>query len=221
MKDDKIFSFLKALKKNNNREWFEKNKPKYMAAKAEFEFLVHDLIKGISKFDKKFSPDTDAKDCIFRIYKDVRFSKDKTPYKTHFGAYFSPGGRKSSVAGYYFHMEPGNVFLAGGNWQPEAPQLNAIRQEIDYNGGKLESILNSKNFRKYFNGLSDEDKLKTVPKGYDKDNKRIELLKLKSFISYCNMADKRASAKDFDKQVCERFKAMFPLIVFLREAGDN
>ena len=221
MEHNKIFGFLKALKKNNNREWFEKNKAKYVAAKAEFEFLVHDIIKGISKFDKKISQDTEAKDCVFRIYKDVRFSKDKTPYKTHFGAYFSPGGRKSSVAGYYFHFEPGNIFLAGGNWQPEAPQLNAIRQEIDYNGGKLESILNSKSFKKYFDGLSDEDKLKTVPKGYDKENKHIELLKLKSFIAYYNMADKKTSAKDFDKQICEGYKALFPLIVFLREASDN
>lgn len=221
MEHNKIFGFLKALKKNNNREWFEKNKAKYIAAKAEFEFLVHDIIKGISKFDKKINPDTEAKDCVFRIYKDVRFSKDKTPYKTHFGAYFSPGGRKSSVAGYYFHFEPGNIFLAGGNWQPEAPQLNAIRQEIDYNGGKLENILNSKSFKKYFDGLSDEDKLKTIPKGYDKENKHIELLKLKSFIAYCNMADKKAGAKDFDKQICEGYKALFPLIVFLREASDN
>lgn len=221
MEHEKIFSFLKALKKNNNREWFEKNKNKYLDAKAEFEFLVHDLIKGISKFDKKISQDMEAKNCVFRIYKDVRFSKDKTPYKTHFGAYFSPGGRKSSSAGYYFHLEPGSVFLAGGKWQPEAPQLNAIRQEIDYNGGKLTSILNSKNYKKYFTGLSDEDKLKTVPKGYDKDHKHIELLKLKSFVAYSNFADKKVAAKDFDKQVCEGYKAMYPLIAFLREAADN
>jgi len=221
MQNEKIFSFLKALKKNNNREWFEKNKHKYLDAKAEFEFLVHDLIKGISKFDKKINPDTEAKDCVFRIYKDVRFSKDKTPYKTHFGAYFSPGGRKSSEAGYYFHLEPGSVFLAGGNWQPEPAQLNAIRQEIDYNGGKLTSILNSKNFKKYFNGLSEEDKLKTVPKGFDKDHKHLEFLKLKSFIAYSKFTDKKVAAKDFDKQVCDGYKAMYPFIAFLREAADN
>jgi len=221
MQNEKIFSFLKALKKNNNREWFEKNKHKYLDAKAEFEFLVHDLIKGISKFDKKINPDTEAKDCVFRIYKDVRFSKDKTPYKTHFGAYFSPGGRKSSEAGYYFHLEPGSVFLAGGNWQPEPAQLNAIRQEIDYNGGKLTSILNSKNFKKYFDGLSEEDKLKTVPKGFDKDHKHLEFLKLKSFIAYSKFTDKKVAANDFYKQVCDGYKAMYPFIAFLREAADN
>ncbi len=221
MEQEIIFSFLKALKKNNNRDWFEKNKPKYLTAKAEFELLIHDVIKGISKFDKKISPDMEAKDCVFRIYKDVRFSKDKTPYKTHFGASISPGGKKSPVAGYYFHMEPGSVFLAGGNWQPEPIQLQAIRQEIDYNGGKLTSIINSKGFKKYFNGLSDENKLKNVPKGFDVDNKHVELLKLKSFIVYHEMDDKKAKAKDFDKQITEGFKAMYPFIGFLREAADN
>ncbi len=221
MGNEKIFSFLKALKKNNNREWFEKNKNKYLDAKAEFEFLIHDVIKGISKFDKRIGADMEAKDCVFRIYKDVRFSKDKTPYKTHFGASISPGGRKSHVAGYYFHMQPGSVFLAGGNWQPEPAQLQAIRQEIDYNGGKLTGIINSKTFKKYFGSLSEEDKLKTMPKGFDKDNKHIELLKLKSFIAYHEMSDKKAAAKDFDKQISNGFKAMFPFILFLREAADN
>jgi uncharacterized protein (TIGR02453 family) len=218
---EKTSAFLKALKKNNNKEWFDKNKSKYLDAKEEFDVFVQSLITGLSKMDKKISPDLKAKDCVFRIYKDVRFSKDKTPYKTHFGAYFSPGGKKSSAAGYYVHFQPGGLFIAGGNWQPEPLQLQAIRQEIDYNGDKLVKILKSKPFSTYFKGLSDDDKLKTVPKGFDKEHKQIELLKLKSFVAVHEITDSKLKGNAFEKEVMAGFKAMLPLLEFLREASDN
>src|SRR5690606_2259197 len=121
-------------------------------------------------------------DCIFRIYRDIRFSKDKTPYKTHFGAGINPGGRKSVIAGYYLHAEPGASFAAGGVWNPEPSVLQSIRQEIDYQPAPLIKILRSQGFRKYFSGLDEEGKLKAVPRGYDKTHPQIELLKHRHFI---------------------------------------
>lgn len=218
---EKTTAFLKALKNNNNKEWFDKNKSKYLDAKEEFDVFVEGLIKQISKFDKQIQPDMKAKDCVFRIYKDVRFSKDKTPYKTHFGAHFTPGGKNSGAAGYYLHFQPGNLFIAGGNWQPEPPQLNAIRQEIDYNGDKLVKLMKAKPFSKYYDGLSDEDKLKTVPKGYDKEHKHIDLLKNRSFVVYHEIGDSKLKGKEFEKTVVDGFKAMLPFLGFLREATDK
>ena len=130
---EKTIAFLKRLKMNNNKEWFDSNKNQYLEAKDEFEKLVDNLIQGTNKFDKKISSDLKAKNCTFRIYKDVRFSKDKSPYKTNFGASINPGGKKALFVGYYLHVEQGNSFLAGGVYMPEPPVLQAIRQEIDYN----------------------------------------------------------------------------------------
>lgn len=218
---DKSLQFLKKIKTNNNRDWFEAHKEDFNEAKLEFEEFVQKLIGIISKFDKSVSPDLKAKDCVFRIYKDVRFSKDKTPYKTNFGASINPGGKKSLQAGYYFHLQPGNVFIAGGNYMPPADMLQAIRQEIDYNGDKLDKIIKSKAYTAYFNGLDQEDKLKTVPKGYDKEHKHIDLLKLKSFIAFTNVEDKKLNAKDAFTYLGNGYKAMLPLNQFLREAIDN
>lgn len=217
----KSLSFLKKLKNNNNRDWFVLHKEEFEEAKQEFEEFVQKLITSIAKFDKEVNPDLKAKDCVFRIYKDVRFSKDKTPYKTNFGASINPGGKKSLKAGYYFHVQPENIFIAGGNYMPMPDQLNAIRQEIDYNGDKLEKILKSKNYTAYFDGLDEEDKLKTVPKGYDKEHKHLELLKLKSFIAYKEIESKKTDTKDFITYLVNGYKAMLPLNQFLREASDN
>jgi uncharacterized protein (TIGR02453 family) len=157
---------------------------------------------------------------MFRIYRDVRFSKDKTPYKNHFSADINPGGRKSNIAGYYFQVTPGNSFVAGGTWMPEPDKLAAIRQEIDYNGKELEKILKARSYTSYFKGLDESDKLKTVPKGFDKDHKYIDLLKLKSFIAYHDFEDKLMKGKDADKQIAGACKAMFPLVSFLRKAVE-
>jgi uncharacterized protein (TIGR02453 family) len=218
---EKVVNFLKALKKNNNKDWFDAHKNQYLEAKEEFEELIAKVLKGISKFDKQIDAGTNPKDCMFRIYRDVRFSKDKTPYKINMAADINPGGRKSMIPGYYFHIQPGKCFVAGGAHMPMPDQLAAIRQEIDYNGDRLEKILKSKSYSKFFDGLDDYDKLKTVPKGFDKDHKYIELLKLKSFLAYHEFDDKLLKSKDLDKYIVEGFKAMHPLLQFLREASEG
>lgn len=215
---ENVFAFLKGLNANNNKEWFDKHKDQYLEAKEDFEQLIAKVIDRVSKFDKQIDADMAPKSCMFRIYRDVRFSKDKTPYKTHFSADMNPGGRKSMLPGYYFQVKPGNSFLAGGVWMPEADKLAAIRQEIDYNGKELEKILRSAAYKKFFDGLDESDKLKTLPKGYEKDHKHIEYLKLKSFLAYHEFSDKIVKAKDLDKYLAEGFKAMYPLVHFLREA---
>ncbi|WP_317899489.1 DUF2461 domain-containing protein [Aurantibacillus circumpalustris] len=214
----KTVSFLKKIKANNNRDWFEKNKNSYLEAKEEHEIFIDKIIKGVAKFDKKISPDMKAKDCVFRIYKDVRFSKDKTPYKNNFGASINPGGKKSLVAGYYLHIEPGASFLAGGVYMPEAEMLNAIRQEIDYNPDPFFKILNSISFKKYFKGLDDEGKLKTAPKGFDKEHPHLEILKNKHFLVSYPLSDKQLNEKDIEKTIVAGFRAMNPFLEYLRIA---
>lgn len=214
----KTFSFLKTIKSNNNKDWFDKNKDRYLEAKEEFEIFVDKLIKGTAKFDKKISSDMKAKDCVFRIYKDVRFSKDKTPYKNNFGASINPGGKKSLVAGYYLHLEPGASFLAGGVYMPQPDMLNAIRQEIDYNTDAFLKILKSASFKKFFKGLDEEDKLKTAPKGFEKDHPHIELLKNKHFIVTYPLSDKQLIDKTAETTILSGFKAMQPFLEYLREA---
>lgn len=211
--------FLKNLQKNNNKDWVDAHRDTYEIAKGNFKKFVQDLILGLSKFDPAVKH-LEPKNCIFRINRDVRFSKDKSPYKNNMGASISPGGKKSFSAGYYFHLQPGASFLAGGMWQPEPVYLNAIRQEIDYNPNEFEKILKAKPFKEYFDGLSEEDKLKAVPKGYDKTHPQIELLKHKSFIVVHDLKDKEVLSKDFQKHCLTVFKAMHPMCLFLRKACD-
>lgn len=215
------FSFLKKLEANNNRDWFEKNKPAYLKAKEEFEVFVQEIINGIAKFDKRISPDLKVKDCTFRIYKDVRFSKDKTPYKNNMGASINPGGKKSLVAGYYFHLQPEGSFLAGGVYMPEPEMLNAIRQEIDYNSAPLLKILKSASFKKYFKGLDEEGALKTAPKGYDKEHPLIDLLRNRHFIASHAFTNKQVLDKNAAKEIVAGFKAMHPFLEYLRAATEK
>jgi uncharacterized protein (TIGR02453 family) len=214
-------NFLSSLKKNNNRDWFEKNKEKYLLAKQNIDDLTNALIKSISSFDKKINGLT-AKDCVFRIYRDVRFSKNKDPYKTNLGASINAGGKKAVNAGYYIHIQPGESFLAGGIWMPEANELKKIRQEIAYNTKEFQKILNEKKFKKVFKGLdeSKEYKLARPPKGYEKDHPAIELLKFNSYIVWTSYKDKDVLSKNFLKKVSEDAKAMKPLIYFLNIALD-
>jgi uncharacterized protein (TIGR02453 family) len=213
-------SFLSKLAKNNNKEWFDKNRPAYETAKADFKKFIEEMIISAAKFDPAIKH-LEAKNCIFRINRDIRFSANKAPYKNNLGAILNPGGKKSFTAGYYIQVQPaGNSFIAGGMWQPETPLLNAIRQEIDYNAAEFKKILNAKDFRKLFGKLSDEDKLKTVPKGYDKTHPEIELLKHKSFIVVHDLKDSDVTSKNFAKHCNEVMKAMLPLNKFLRRACD-
>ncbi len=211
--------FLKTLKKNNNKDWFDKNKDKYLAAKQNIETMTDELIKSFSAFDKKLSG-LKTKDCIFRIYRDVRFSKNKTPYKTNMGCAISPGGRKAEEAGFYIHIEPGKSFLAGGRWMPSSDHLKKIRQEIDYNGKKFHSILSDKNFIKEFDKLDDSEeyKLSRPPKGYDKDHPDVEWLKLNSYIVWHEYNEKDIMSKNFVKEMAKTAKTMKPFLDFLNEA---
>ena len=172
MLQSSTLKFLRQLSKNNNREWFNTNKHQYEAAKNDYEQFVDRLIPAIEKFDKSVRG-LKAKDCSFRIYRDVRFSKNKAPYKTNFGAYIIAGGKKSMKPGYYFHVQPGGEsFVAGGAYMPSSEVLAAIRQEIDYNLKEFEGILKSKTFSKIFQEARrhrSEDYAKRIcegPQGY-------------------------------------------------------
>lgn len=213
-----ILSFLKALAKNNNRDWFEKNKAKYLQAKVNFEDFLEATHKELLKVDERLAG-LNPRKLGFRIYRDVRFSKDKRPYKVNMGAGFSPGGKMMQEPGYYIHIEPGNKsFIAGGLYMPDSANLAKIRQEIDYNAKGFLKILNDKNFKEYCKGLDDFDKVKTAPKGYPKDHPQIDLLKNKSFISSHSFTDGQVSDKKFVKKVAEVCKAIKPLNDFLRES---
>lgn len=212
-----ILKFLKDLSKNNDRTWFEKNKPRYLEAKQGFEDFIAGLLKEMTKFDEGLAG-LDPKKLPFRIYRDVRFSKDKSPYKVNMGAGFSPNGKLVQEPGYYIHVEPGKSFVAGGIYMPDAGNLAKVRQEIDYNADKLMKVMNSKSFKKLFKGFDDFDKLKTMPKGYAKDHPHIELLKHKSFIVSYNYSDKDVTDKKFIKTVAAHAKEIKPLNDFIREA---
>jgi uncharacterized protein (TIGR02453 family) len=213
-----IFKFLKDLRKNNDRVWFEKNKARYLDAKQGFEDIIASLLKEFVKFDPALAG-LDPKKLPFRIYRDVRFSKDKKPYKVNMGAGFSPNGKLVQEPGYYFHFEPGNKsFIAGGIYMPDTTNLGKIRQEIDYNYKTLQKIIGHKSFRALYDGFDDFDKLKTMPRGYAKDHPQIELLKHKSFIVSKAYSDKEVLGKGFLKTVARHAKAIKPLNDFIREA---
>lgn len=212
-----ILKFLKDIKRNNNREWFEKNKPRYLAAKLQFEDFLEALHTELITFDGSLAG-LNPRKLGFRIYRDVRFSKDKVPYKINMGAGFSPGGKMIQEPGYYIHLEPGNSFVAGGFYMPDPVKLSAIRQEIDYNTTSFLKILSDRKFKKYFTRLDDFDKLKTAPKGYPKDHPQIDFLKHKSFIVSHYFSDEQVKDKKFVKRVAETCKAIKPLNDFLAEA---
>ena len=212
-----ILDFLKKLSKHNDRAWFEKNKDTYLTAKENFEKLVAAFLGELIKFNPELAS-LNPKKLPFRIYRDVRFSKDKSPYKTNMGAGFSPNGKLVEEPGYYIHVEPGRCFIAAGIYMPNPENLSKVRSEIDYNGDKLEKIMKDKKFKKWFVDFSEFDKLKTVPKGYAKDHPRLDWLKHKTFIVSHNFTDAEAKDKKYLKQLVEASKAMKPLVEFLKEA---
>lgn len=215
---EKTLGFLKKLKSNNNREWFDRHKEEYLRARDEFMEFCDRVIARTRKFDRRITPEITAANSVFRIYRDIRFSKDKTPYKVHMAASFNPGGRKSVTAGYYLHVQPGGSFAAGGVWMPPPEMLQAIRQEIDYEPAKLLKIMRSAAFRKYFKGFDDEGKMISAPKGYDKNHPQIELLRNRHFIVSQHFSDTSLLSDKAPDQVAACFKAMHPLMEFLRGA---
>lgn len=215
-----LLLFLKELGQNNNREWFEKNRQRFETVKGTFTKLVEDIITGLGKSDPDIRA-LEAKNCIFRQYRDVRFSLDKTPYKIHIGAYMNKGGKKINTAGYYLHIEPGKSLIAGGLYQPDSHQLRNVRQEIDYNLEEWEKLIGNKSFRAVFpNGISREDSLKRPPRGYEADNPSLKFMLLKSFVFQKPLADEELVALKDEKPLIKTFTSLTPVINFLNRAGD-
>jgi len=212
-----ILNFLNSLKRNNNREWFHKNKALYDSAKKEFEIFVNLLINEVHKIDKEVVSIT-AKDCVFRIYRDVRFSRDKSPYKTNFGAFIVKGGKNSGNAGYYLHVEPGNCFLGGGVYMPPSNILKAIRTEIYENTEEFKSIIQDSTFRKKFEKIYDDDQLKSPPRGFPKDFPDIDLLKYKNYTIIKSVTDQMIQRELFIDEIRTTFKAMYPFNQYINRA---
>lgn len=180
--------FLTQLEKNNNREWFNENKSLYTEAQTDVIAFVEELIQGIGKFDAEILK-IDAKKSLFRIYRDTRFSHDKSPYKTNFGASLGIG-KGSQKAGYYLHIEPGKSFTAAGIYMPDAPTLKKVRTEISENGKDFLKIIHNATFKKEFGDLDSESALKKIPQGFDKEDPMAEYLKLKNFVVLKKISDK-------------------------------
>ncbi len=212
--------FLRQLKLNNDKSWFEAHRAAYDMARHDFENLIGGLMPAFEVIDPAIAGQ-EAKQCIYRIYRDVRFSKDKTPYKSHFSAYFARGGRKWEGAGYYLHLEPGSIFAGGGMWMPTPPLLKKLRQEIDYDFSGFKQVIGSKTFTKTFPGIEGGEVLSRPPKGYDADNPAIEYLKMKSIIASHALTDEQLCSKQSGKVVMQVFQALRPLIDFLNRATEG
>ncbi|MEN8117376.1 MAG: DUF2461 domain-containing protein [Bacteroidota bacterium] len=213
---EKVLQFLKALSENNNREWFQENRKWYEESRDKVLFLTDVLINEIGKFDKEI-PAMNPKDCMFRIFRDVRFSKDKRPYKTNFGSFICKGGRKSMNPGYYFHIEPGGSFVAGGVYMPPAEPLKAIRNYMAEHAEEFREIINEPDFKKIFPEMYDHQ-LKTSPKGFPKDHEFIHLLKYKSYIFSMGIDDSIISGGDYIEHMVKSFRILQPVNAFLNEA---
>lgn len=218
MIEKNTLQFLTDLKKNNTKEWFDANRKRYESAKENVQNITDELIKGIGEHDEDIAQ-LQVKECTFRINRDVRFSKNKAPYKSNISAIFSKGGKKADTAGFYVHIEPGGAFVGAGFWNPEAKKLASVRQEIDYNLAEWKKILSAKKFKEHFTeGLSKEDTLQRPPKGYDIENPAIEFLKLKSFIVSKKITDAELQDKKFIKNIVSIFTAVKPMLDFLNTA---
>ena len=211
--------FLKDLKKNNNKPWFDAHRKEYEAAKKDFAGFIQIVIDKHGKNDSTIKSIA-AKDCMFRINRDIRFSKDKSPYKTNMGAYINRGGKKSLFGGYYFHCEPGHCFVGGGLWMPMPPELSKVRQEIDYNLKELKKIIGSKKFISVYKDLSRDKEyvLTRVPKGYEPTNPAAEYLKMKSLVALTKISDKDLTSKYLLQKTITAFEALQPLIEFINSA---
>ncbi|MBP7345236.1 MAG: DUF2461 domain-containing protein [Sediminibacterium sp.] len=219
----KTLQFLTKLKKNNSREWFNEHRNDYDAAKENFIELVNQILAQAGQFDQDIAV-LSYKDCIFRINRDVRFSKNKDPYKNNMAAYFVKGGKKSWLAGYYFHCEPGGKsFIGGGLYGGEPDQIKKVRQEIDYNWEDFKGILDNKVFKKTFGDLSREEGMSLIrePKGYDKDNPAIDYIKLKNFIVSVPISDEELIDKKLIKKIITCFATMQPMLQFLNRAIED
>lgn len=214
-----LMNFLTDLNRNNNREWFNDNHQRYEESRDQMLFFTGIMIQEIRKFDPGI-PLMSPKECLFRIFRDVRFSNDKRPYKTHMGSFIAHGGRKSNRAGYYLHIQPGNSIISGGIWSPEAAPLRAVRMEIQDNAEEFKEILNDKKFKTYYPAIEGE-KLKTAPKGFDKDFKDIDLLRYKSYAFSTPLSDKQVLNGNFVDYSIEACQTLFRVNRFLNTALDK
>ena len=196
-------SYLKNLKLNNNRDWFAEHKPIFIEAQNNAKGLYVDIRNNLEKHDEieKFK--------LFRIYRDVRFSKDKTPYKSHFAGSFSRLG-KQLRGGYYLRIRPGESFLAGGFWEPNKEDLLRIRKEIEVDASEIRQILEDKNYQHYFGGKFEGEELKTAPRGFDKEHPDVDLLRKKGFIAVRNFTDEEVLSSNFISEVDNSYKALRP-----------
>ena len=205
-----ILDFLKVLKKNNNREWFGQHKEEFKTVQHEAKSLYEEIRHGLETHDEieKFK--------LFRIYRDVRFSKDKTPYNPHFAGSFSRSGSRLR-GGYYLRIRPGESFLAGGFWAPNKDDLFRIRKEFEFGDEEIRQILKEKKFNKYFGGELVGEELKTAPKGFQKEHPAIDLIRKKGFIAVRNFSDQEVLDDNFTDEVKNSFQALRPFFDYMSE----
>lgn len=216
MINSELLDFLKILQQNNNRDWFHAHKADYDKHRMGFVQFAELVIHIIAEFDKSVSG-LEPKDCIYRINRDIRFSNDKSPYKTNMGAFIAPGGRNAGMAGYYVHIEPNGCFLSGGIYMPTSPTLKAIRKEVYANYEEFLEIISNKEFKKHFGEFSGE-RLKTKPVGFPEDFEGLEYLKLKHFTVLKNKTEKEMSSPEILDEIKRVFKALHPLVKFINQA---
>ncbi len=213
------FEFLNQLELNNNREWFQENKALYLTAKENVENFAQDIIDLFRERNPNLPPELTGKKAVMRIYRDVRFSKNKQPYKTNFGISISTSPKGIHGPGYFIQLQSNQSFVAGGMWMPDGENIKLIRQEIDYNADRLLAVLENKNFKAFFSdGLQQNDKLKTTPKNYDATHPNIELLKLKSFTVSSTFNNKTLQTDGVIEQMVNCLQEITPLNNFLQEA---
>lgn len=215
-----LTQFLAELSENNNRAWFVMNKPRYDILRAEFLELVTQLIADIAKFDPAIAH-CNPKKALFRINRDIRFSHDKSPYKTHFSAAITASGLKKPSQGggpaYYFHIDANGVLLvAGGEYMPPPERLRAIRQHVVDDSAGFTKMLKNRKLKETYGGLQDEGRLQRPPKGFDPDHPHIEAIKNKSFIVWKETSVKKKIPANLEKEILAGFKDSYPLIAWLR-----
>jgi len=214
-----ILNFLKDLEANNSREWFDLNRDRYDTTRKQFLVVAEQFIHDIRQFDDEV-PALNPKDCVFRIFRDVRFSKDKLPFKSNYGCFVARGGKKSGFAGYYLHIQPGECFLSGGIYMPLPEYLQAIRQEIYYHPKNYIDLITNKEFKSTYT-LEYSNKLKTAPKGYPKDWEYLDLIKNRNYAFGHRIEENELFAPDFIEKAIELFKVIYPLNRYLNKAVDE
>ena len=214
------FDFLNQLRENNNREWFQANRAAFDGARLQFTDFAEVILQGLVAMDKRIPEDIPVSKCVYRIYRDIRFSLDKTPYKGYFSAAYSPTGRSTELPGYYIHIQPGQSFVTAGLWHPSKERLAAIRQEIDYNSRDFRAIVGADIFRQSA-ALDQEDRLKKAPSGYSADHPDIEFLRLKSFTATKSFNDSEMMGKGATEKILACFQALQPFQEFLYQAVEE